>query len=354
LSGAKAEIGGYDSRALSSVWISFAFFCSGVSTLFLKKWSTLYKKLCVSMCLPVLFFSYLSFAIQRDNYIKSWEIQSHIIADALKLIANSDLERSSVVIGNVPAYLARNYNNELIFNTYWDFTAALQIFTNRLVKGGPVIDARAGNFHNLRIIDGSLLIDSLNIHDFSHLWFYDFNQSTNKGALEKISNIHVLKRKLTLLGNPIYLGELGHSSAIERGETIDFSKDWINRHHFIKAGFAERESWGVWTSGGEAELILPLPSNGSAGLQLEVRSFILPSHPKQRVEITVNGRKMELITLTKPSENVINIPLTPSDFLGKKLMQINLKLIDAISPKQVGVGLDERALAVGIERAIFY
>lgn len=306
------------------------------------------------MCLLILFYSCLSFLIQRDNYIKSWEIQTFIINDALELIAGNDLEKPSIIIGNVPAYLERNYNNELIFNTHWDFTAALQVFTNRLVKGGPVIDARGGNFHNLRIIDGMLLIDGVKVDSFNNVWFYDFDPVTNKGSLVRMKSIQDLKSKLSILGNPTYLGEIGRTSAIERNEPIDFSQDWINRHHFIKDGFSERETWGVWSSGKSADLILPVPANGANGLRLEVRAFVLPHHSRQRIEVTVNGRKMAQLSLTKSTGNVIDIPLLSSDLAPDKTVKIHFNFLDAISPKTAGVGPDDRFLAIGMEKAIFY
>ena len=354
LSGATADIGGYDSRALSSVWISFAMFCSGLSIAIFRMRYLILRRIIGASCLAILFLCCLSFVIQRDNYIKSWDMQTLVIKDALSLISSSNLEKSSTIIGNVPQYLPKNYNNELIFNTYWDFTAALQVFTNRLVKGGPVIDAQAGNFHNLRIINGVLLIDGLKINNFEKFWFYDFDQNSRKGSLLKISNTQELKKKLSSLGNPTYLGELGQNSAVERGEVLEFSQDWINRHHFIKNGFSERESWGVWSSGAEADLVLPSPVGGAAGLRLDVRAFIVPKNPEQRIEISVNDLRLEPITLSKFNGNQIDIPISASISNKENSIRIHFKFLNAVSPKQLGIGADERTIAIGLERAIFY
>ena len=354
LSGAKADVGGYDSRALSSIWICFAIFCSGLSIIIFKIRQPILRRLIGGLSLAILCLCCLSFLIQRDNYVKSWAIQTLIIDDALSLISKSELEKSSTIIANVPQHLPKNYNNELIFNTYWDFTAALQVFTNRLVKGGPVIDAQAGNFHNLRIINGVLLIDGLKINNFEKFWFYDFDQNSRKGSLLKISNTQELKKKLSSLGNPTYLGELGQNSAVERGEVLEFSQDWINRHHFIKNGFSERESWGVWSSGAEADLVLPSPVGGAAGLRLDVRAFIVPKNPEQRIEISVNDLRLEPITLSKFNGNQIDIPISASISNKENSIRIHFKFLNAVSPKQLGIGADERTIAIGLERAIFY
>lgn len=354
LSGAQAEIGGYEARAMSSTWICFALFCSGFSTVFLLRWSSLLKKVLGAICFAIIFFCSLSFGIQRNNYIESWKIQTFIIKDALSLIAQKDIENSATVIGNVPQYLKSNFNNELVFNTYWDFTAALRVFTNNLIKGGPVFDAGSGNFHQLRVVDGMLLIDNLKIKDFSNLWFYDYDSMRAKGTLSKISTIQELKQTLDSLGNPTYLGELGTGSAIERGEVLDFSREWINRHHFIKSGFAERERWGAWSSGNETELLLPFPANGAKGLILNVRAFIAPSVPSQKIEISVNGQNLPPVVLTKFDGNQIFIPISPQIQTKEKILQIHFRFPNAVSPKQAGVGADERVLAVGFEKAVFY
>ena len=354
LSGAEANFGGYEARALSSTWIAFALLSSGLATVFLKYWPLFLKRMVGFVCLLFLFFSCICFSISRDNYIKSWEIQTLVIQDALEQISNNKVENLATIIGNVPQYVPKNFNDELVFNTYWDFTAALQVYTKGLIKGGPVIDGNLGNFHNLRIINRTLFIDGLKISNYDKLWFYDFDQTKGVGSLTKIFNDKELKSKLTSLGNPIYLGEIEQSAVIERGEVLDFSKDWINRHHFLKSGFSERESWGVWSSGKEAELWLPLPSGDLNGLRLYVRAFITPKQPEQRVEVIMDDKLFKTFYLKKAGLNLIDIPLSPRHSPPKGFIKIRFNFLDAVSPKQVDIGDDPRLLAIGFEKAVFY
>ena len=82
-----------------------------------------------------------------------------LVHDALQLLSAENVPKGALVIGNVPAYLEKNYNNELVFDTPWDFGPALKIFSDSKVDGGFVVDAKNGNFHNLKIANGTLSMD---------------------------------------------------------------------------------------------------------------------------------------------------------------------------------------------------
>jgi hypothetical protein len=354
LSSTKATIGGYEARALSSTWFGFAFFCSALSSFIAIQKNSLFKKIIVTISLAIMFFCALSFGIQRDNYIKSWELQMYLVHDALQLLSREDVSPGALVIGNVPAYLEKNYNNELVFDTPWDFGSALRIFSNSKVDGGFVVDAKNKNFHNLKIADGTLSMDYVEkLDNYSNLWFYDYSSSTKKGSLIKINSAHELKTKLAFLGLPFELVNKEISSTIKLGDKINFSYDWQNRGSYIKNGFAEREGWGVWSSGNEAELVLPLPVNGAKFLDLNVRAFVSKTHPMQRIEVVVDDAKKYQYTFSSFEGNLLRIPMPVSMPGEEKLVKLRFHFSDAISPKQLGIGPDVRELAIGFESATF-
>ena len=354
LSGTKAVIGGYEARALSSTWFGFAFLCSALASLMTAQINSLFKKIFSAFSLAILFFCALSFGIQRDNYIKSWEIQMYLVQDALQLLSEKNVSPGVTVIGNVPAYLEKNYNNELIFDTPWDFGSALRIFSKSQVNGGFVIDARNGNFHNLQIIDGALSMDYVEkLDNFSNLWFYDYDANAKKGSLNKINSPHELKVKLAFLGMPFELIDGKKSSTIKRGDTINFSYDWQNRSSYIKKGFAERESWGVWSSGNEAELVLPLPVNGAQFLELNIRAFVSKVHPTQSIEVVVDGGRKYQYTFSNFESNRMRIPISTAPPGLPQQVNLRFNFLDAVSPKQLGIAPDDRVLAIGFESASF-
>jgi len=355
LSGTRAIIGGYESRALSSTWFGFAFFCSALSVFFYNQINSFLKKIVVALFLAILFFCCLSFGIQKENYIKSWEMQMHLVNDALELIAKEDIVPGALIIANVPAYLEKNYNNELIFDTPWDFGSALRIFTNSLIAGGTVIDAKNRNFHNAMIVDGIFSMDQMEkINNFSNLWLYDYVSNLKKGTLVKINSAHELKVKLALLGLPFYLGEDIKTSAIKRNEKIAFSYEWQNRSFYIKNGFSDRETWGIWSLGKEALLVLPLPSDGAQFLTLDLRAFVSKAHPIQRVEVTVDGVKRYQYTLNNFDNNEIRIPIFKSTSAKEKIINLHFSFLDAVSPQQIGIAPDDRVLAIGFKNATFH
>lgn len=354
LSGATAEIGGYGSRALSSTWLGFAFFISCLINFCFHYRSWILKVLSGAVVLTLLYYSCLSFLIQRDNYIKSWEMQLYVINDALSLIKSNPVEKNSFIIANVPSVLSKNYNDELIFDTYWDFPAALRIFTNRFIGGGIVFDAKNSKFHSMRVENGILHLEgSLSFRDFERAWLYDYDQSLNKGKLTKVQNARDLKRKLELTGVPQDLGELNVGSNIEIGEEIDFSHDWINRSHFINQGFAERETWGQWSLGKEADLLIPMPLGKAKGLRIDVRAFVSKANPIQKVRVTVNGQKQYMFSFNKFNGNYIDIPISKKE-MEQKTLKLQFQFPNAASPTQLGIGGDDRQLAIGFEKAAYY
>lgn len=358
LSGATATVGGYDARALSSTWLGFAFLISGLVNLFFYYRSLVLRLLSGALILTLIYYSCVSFLIQRDNYIKSWETQLHIINDALILIEGNPVGRNAFIVANVPSVLPNNYNDELIFDTYWDFPAALRIFTNRFISGGVVLDIKNSKFHKIKIQDGRMTMEGaaegpMGTSDFSNMWFYSFNDTFNKGSLTKVKNSRDLKHKLELTGVPQDLGELNVSSNIEVGEQIDFSHDWINRSHFINQGFAERETWGQWSLGKEADLLIPMPLGKAKGLRIDVRAFVSKANPIQKVRVTVNGQKQYVFSFNKFNGNYIDIPISKKE-MEQKILRLQFQFPDAASPTQLGIGNDDRQLAIGFEKATYY
>lgn len=359
LSGAIAEVGGYGSRALSSTWLGFAFLISSLINLCFYYRSWILRVFSGAVVLTLLYYSCLSFLIQRDNYIKSWETQLHVINDALTLINSSPVEKGAFIIANVPSILPKNYNDELIFDTSWDFPAALRIFTNRFISGGAVLDIKNSKFHNIKVRDGRMSMEGpsegkMGTSDFSNMWFYSFNEVLNKGSLTKVKNARDLKQQLESVGVLQDLGELDVVSNIETGEVINFSYDWVKRDQFLKNGFAERESWGVWSQGGEAELLIPMPLDKAKGLRIDVRAFVSEANPTQRIELTVNGTKKYIYSFNKFNGNFIDIPISKEDMEKNKTLRLHFQFQNAASPAQSGLGKDDRMLAIGFEKAFYY
>ncbi|MCE7530677.1 hypothetical protein [Polynucleobacter sp. IMCC 29146] len=187
LSNESAVSWGYQARGLSSTWFSLALLLASISTLITLQ-RAIIKVIGMSAIAGITCLSTLVFLVQRDNYIASWQLQKIIIEDALGLIENSTLPFGSEIIANVPKFTPNNFNGELVFSQSWDFPAALAIYSYGRVVGGTVIDSRSNNWNGFKF-DGK--VASINDgwkSSSADLWFYDFDQKTQKGTLLKIED----------------------------------------------------------------------------------------------------------------------------------------------------------------------
>lgn len=351
LSGAAVEVGGYGARGLSSTWFSLSLLLAGFSTLFVG----FKRNVALALILILLLFSIKSFVVSRNNYIQSWKLQQVILSDFMAAAKETSLGSDALVIANVPEFTKNNFNNETVFSTSWDFPAALRILTKEQVTMGIVIDTRAGNFHMLNYKNGQLQADGFwNANLMSpqkNIWFYDYDIATRKGSLKHLQSESDLLDQLLFWG---YLEGPGNTSYIRLGQAILFSKPWDHRQDFIKNGwYGEIESWGgIWSIDKRAALKLPLPTQKPKFLELVVSAFVSPSHPKQRVEIYFDGKPQKIVTLSEAGENHLVIPI-PEDLLNTAYLEIQFSLPDAKSPKELGMGDDDRHLAIGMKSATF-
>jgi hypothetical protein len=144
--------------------------------------------------------SSISFSIQRDNYIQSWQTQMFIIKDIIDLSRKSEIPKNAIIIGDVPKFVNPNYNDEIVFSQPWDFGAALAIFTKQHVKDGAVIDSRNRAFNNIKASKDTITINGWWVTTTDNLWLYEFNPDTRNGKLSKIQNTESFKTKLNELG----------------------------------------------------------------------------------------------------------------------------------------------------------
>ena len=131
----------------------------------------------------------------------------------------------------------------------------------------------------------------------------------------------------------------------------------LGRGKDLNLGWSEYpEAWGIWSDGKEAEIVLPDPKEKlqiiPQKIELNVRAFIAPNHPRQHIQIYINKVFYKNITLNNFNHNQIDIDL-PKDSLAKGSVLIGFKFMNAVSPQQLGVGTDSRKLALGLISAEF-
>jgi hypothetical protein len=83
-----------------------------------------------------------------------------------------------------------------------------------------------------------------------------------------------------------------------------------------------------------------------------MRAFINPQHPKQQVNISINGVPQKSVTFSNADNNPIELAIPPNSY-GKEWINLSFSLPLAISPKELGMGEDTRKLAIGLKSAVF-
>ena len=121
-----------------------------------------------------------------------------------------------------------------------------------------------------------------------------------------------------------------------------------NERVILISGWAYPESWGVWSIADKATLSLPKPESNAKSLVLEARALISNQHPEQLVKVIINGQMRTSALLSKEDGNQIIIPLETGDFSGDRLA-VELQLPNLVSPAALGIGQDERKLAIGLK-----
>lgn len=137
-------------------------------------------------------------------------------------------------------------------------------------------------------------------------------------------------------------------------ETIDFSKDgrgpitsYLNNHWY------DRENWGIWSDGKNADLLIPIPNGSPTKIVFLVNALITPKHPQQLLEIWVNNSLQKTLLLNAAENNQIELAL-PTLIDESKLLHIKFRTPNATSPILAGISTnDGRVLGIGLRSAVF-
>lgn len=124
-----------------------------------------------------------------------------------------------------------------------------------------------------------------------------------------------------------------------------------HKTYHLAQGWSPPEAWGTWSQGKNAEILLRVPPQAQR-LVIEALAFVQPTHLEQNVVFSINGIHALSTRLTQLQGNRIEIALTPAiqqAVASDTMMRIEVQLPDAISPKQLGLGGDERVMGLGMK-----
>jgi hypothetical protein len=193
-SGFNMRIEGIENRFLGSTWILLSILCGA---LFARL-----QRSPVGVIAPILFTvaTYWSFMIQSHNYTENRRLQADVVQDCLQRIRAlpEPLKEGAFIIGNVPIYANRNFNNEVVFAYRFDFGGQLKMRLNSetLIDEGQVINVNrqaptndTTRFFLSRdrdtVMTGNLTgLMKRPLHN--NVWWYEFDQYTRQAQLLRI------------------------------------------------------------------------------------------------------------------------------------------------------------------------
>jgi hypothetical protein len=137
--------------------------------------------------------------------------------------------------------------------------------------------------------------------------------------------------------------------ALEIGQSADFTKAGNGRANFMLGGWGFTEEWGTWATDQSAKVVLPMPKGDPTKLIIKANAFLNPKHSEQVVDISVNGiRIADHMVLKQDKGNILEIKLpSGSQTVGEPLV-VEFRSLNAISPRDAGLGPDERKLGIGL------
>jgi hypothetical protein len=144
--------------------------------------------------------------------------------------------------------------------------------------------------------------------------------------------------------------DAANNSLLTSGSTVTISRQLKKADAILEAGWGHLEDWGVWSIEPQARLKLPIQANQPSTIDFTVRAFVSPKHPTQRVEIWVNGQLQKTVSLNAFEGNRFSVKVPATDSTAKQSALIIFKMPDAISPKSLGLGADDRKLGIGLEQ----
>jgi hypothetical protein len=129
------------------------------------------------------------------------------------------------------------------------------------------------------------------------------------------------------------------------GERIDFTRGG-NAPAYMLAGWSTSEEWACWTDGGSAELLLRL--DRLPGETLELASAVYPFCPDSelKVAVAINGVSSAQWQFNASGQrHDVRATIPPEALLGK-MLHVEFRFDQPISPAKLGLSSDTRALGL--------
>lgn len=166
--------------------------------------------------------------------------------------------------------------------------------------------------------------------------------------------------KVLLLLSPLvalcFWGGVVERFPLKCGQYISFKRDSLGLVYLerigsidnFSSGWSYPEAWGTWSFGEKVKIRLPIPSGCTAkNIYLDLRAYVNDKRPLQKIDIYMDGKFFETITLGDKAANSIELPIRAKS-LRQNSIEVTFENYEPISPFELGLGQDKRRIGIGI------
>ncbi|WP_234732280.1 hypothetical protein [Acidocella facilis] len=141
-----------------------------------------------------------------------------------------------------------------------------------------------------------------------------------------------------------------HQKAVSRLNQLQFFGTASSLIELLQKGWAPSEDNHNWNDGPEASLLLKLDRipTQTCTISVEGAAFIHQRAPRQAITLYANGWRLNSWLLKDAGKTMLEAIIEPEQWFARgDIAQLNLHwhMPDCTSPKDIGLGSDERQLA---------
>jgi hypothetical protein len=161
---------------------------------------------------------------------------------------------------------------------------------------------------------------------------------------------------------------ISQSSPIKPNRIFKFDQSLGQKYQFpfLISGWGEPEKNHTWSVANHASMqfLLP-PAYKLSNMFVQVKALVSPTHPTQVIDIYINKKLILQKVINMPTDTIeipiavaVDSDLTVIERMVNTAVKPNIAQIDfvfknAVSPKELGIGDDERKLAIAIQSVAF-
>lgn len=250
--------------------------------------------------------------------------------------------------------LSKDANKQNIFYYF----AKMNLITSNIKSKDHLIEDLIRDENNLNI-------KSIFSGVYSREYFYILDSKTailalrhfdsSRDLIISVDGFYVLAPNLKLRLSAPLLADMSSQGelldVLQIDKPIYFSKFNNQRSPFLIEGWSSSESWGTWSDGSSALILLPLPKETVHQLIVKMKPFIGSRQERQKIDIYINNILVKVVELSNAASDEIVVNL-PKNIAPQEVIELKFNIAKPISPFELGMSADRRKLGLGIETIV--